>query len=300
MKKAFVAVLVALLFGIESFGQDPVQPIDTHTVNGWEVIDHAYTDSFYMGFSTEKVEGETSQAFGFKITKAQPDGYVIVEKELKETMPVPKLVAFFYFLNKANPSDIYTDIGICTYLINGDTVSSFSSIGMSSQLYPEWYPTSVGFYEGEKVNMVSKIRFRFFFYNGAKGFAEILLDSLVFAYPNPLGPTYPKIAVKIDGFEGDPTGVPREIIPGDFALYQNYPNPFNPETKIGFSVSKTLDVKLVIFDVLGREIETLINEEKFPGEYSVKFDGTNLPSGTYLCRLRVGENTRTIKMTLIK
>jgi len=81
----------------------------------------------------------------------------------------------------------------------------------------------------------------------------------------------------------------------DFELYQNYPNPFNPTTKIKFTLPVTLRevegslVTLKVYDVLGNEITTLVNEEKKPGTYEVEFDATRLPSGIYFYQLRIGD-----------
>jgi hypothetical protein len=95
------------------------------------------------------------------------------------------------------------------------------------------------------------------------------------------------------------------IFPTDFKLEQNYPNPFNPNTKIKFDISgevkrKTLDVKLMIYDILGKEIQTLVNEQLNPGTYEVTFDGSNLPSGVYFYKLTSGEFTATKKLILLK
>ncbi len=95
------------------------------------------------------------------------------------------------------------------------------------------------------------------------------------------------------------------IVPDKFEMYQNYPNPFNPVTKIKFDIpgavkGKTLEVKLIIFDILGKEIQTLVNEQLKPGSYEVTFDGINIPSGVYFYKLIAGEFTDTKRMLLIK
>jgi hypothetical protein len=103
------------------------------------------------------------------------------------------------------------------------------------------------------------------------------------------------------------SGIAEEgLIPNTFALYQNYPNPFNPMTNIKFDVpagtqnSGKESVLLKIYDVLGREIATLINEEMMPGTYEVKFDGTNYTSGIYFYSIIAGENSQVNKMILLK
>lgn len=92
--------------------------------------------------------------------------------------------------------------------------------------------------------------------------------------------------------------------PEEFILFQNFPNPFNPKTKIKFSIPKlekgaALSV-LKVYDVLGNEIATLVNEYKEGGNYQVEFDATHLPSGVYLYQLRTGEFIKTKKMILLR
>lgn len=78
-------------------------------------------------------------------------------------------------------------------------------------------------------------------------------------------------------------------IPNQFSLFQNYPNPFNPNTKFKVHISKLSDVKIVVFDALRREIETLVNEQLNPGTYEVEFDGSRYSSGIYFYKLVAGE-----------
>ncbi len=90
-----------------------------------------------------------------------------------------------------------------------------------------------------------------------------------------------------------------------YYLSQNYPNPFNPTTTIKYSIPSTgtrnaVSVQLKVFDILGREVTTLINEEKTPGNYEVKFDGTDIASGIYFYRLQAGSFSETKKFVLMK
>jgi hypothetical protein len=89
-------------------------------------------------------------------------------------------------------------------------------------------------------------------------------------------------------------------IPSKFVLYQNYPNPFNPSTIINYSIPKASFVTLKIYDVLGKEIATLVNEIKSAGNYSVSFNGSNLPSGVYFYRMQLGSFVSTKKLLLLK
>ncbi|HKK26374.1 MAG TPA: T9SS type A sorting domain-containing protein, partial [Gracilimonas sp.] len=89
-------------------------------------------------------------------------------------------------------------------------------------------------------------------------------------------------------------------IPTDFSLKQNYPNPFNPTTVINYSVPVMVEVNLTVYDMLGKRVTTLVNENKSPGRYSVTFDASSLSSGIYIYRLNVGSEVITKRMTLIK
>ncbi len=88
--------------------------------------------------------------------------------------------------------------------------------------------------------------------------------------------------------------------PVKFELSQNYPNPFNPVTKINFSIPKSGNVTLRVYDILGKEVATLVNEYRNAGNYSVDFNGTQLSSGIYTYRLESGLRTETKMMTLVK
>jgi hypothetical protein len=90
------------------------------------------------------------------------------------------------------------------------------------------------------------------------------------------------------------------IQPNGFILHQNYPNPFNPSTKIEFTIPKSSLVNLTVYNVLGEEIETLVNETKASGNYEVNFNSVNLPSGIYFYKLQAGSFAQTKKMILMK
>lgn len=97
------------------------------------------------------------------------------------------------------------------------------------------------------------------------------------------------------------------LVPSDIVLYQNYPNPFNPSTSIKFEIRKTEFIKLTVFDVLGNEVSTIINDIMPAGNYEVKFNEKNLPngkislsSGIYFYKLNAGGFSQTKKMILLK
>jgi hypothetical protein len=84
-----------------------------------------------------------------------------------------------------------------------------------------------------------------------------------------------------------------------FGLGQNYPNPFNPTTAISFQLSAVSEVKLAVYDLLGREVAVLVNERKEPGSYEVKFDGSHLPTGVYFYRLMAADPSTSSGQALV-
>ncbi len=98
------------------------------------------------------------------------------------------------------------------------------------------------------------------------------------------------------------TGVTSDqsLIPNSIKLHQNYPNPFNPSTVIEFGLNKANDTKLVVYDLLGRKVATLVNEHLAAGTHRVNFDASNLAAGTYIYTLQTGDNTISNKMILLK
>jgi hypothetical protein len=113
------------------------------------------------------------------------------------------------------------------------------------------------------------------------------------------------------------TGIPERLLntPSDFKLFQNYPNPFNPSTTIEYSIPKEVNsemlapaklreagsiVNLAIYDVLGREVATLVNQQQRPGNYEVKWDATGQASGVYFYKLTAGSYSETKKMLFLQ
>jgi len=119
------------------------------------------------------------------------------------------------------------------------------------------------------------------------------------------------ITIPISLFTGPPVSVDEdEINPIGFELIQNYPNPFNPNTIITYSVPVKTFINITVYNVIGKEIITLVDEEKPAGTYEVEFSGAgesasginiyNLPSGVYIYRLTAGSFTNSKKMILLK
>ncbi|MCL4279203.1 MAG: T9SS type A sorting domain-containing protein, partial [Ignavibacteriaceae bacterium] len=94
--------------------------------------------------------------------------------------------------------------------------------------------------------------------------------------------------------------VQEELQPSAYKIEQNYPNPFNPSTTISYFIPTSSFVILKVYDILGNEIRSLVNEEKTPGNYQLEFNAANLPTGIYFYRLQAGSFIETRKMVLMK
>ncbi|OGU77652.1 MAG: hypothetical protein A2W11_04165 [Ignavibacteria bacterium RBG_16_35_7] len=99
----------------------------------------------------------------------------------------------------------------------------------------------------------------------------------------------------VTGIAGEQSDVPDE-----YQLYQNYPNPFNPSTTIKYDLKEKSFVELKLYDILGREIDVLVNKEQSAGRYELEFDASNLASGIYFYRIQAGEYVSVKKMLLMK
>ena len=95
-------------------------------------------------------------------------------------------------------------------------------------------------------------------------------------------------------------GIEKDKLVTEFALNQNYPNPFNPTTIIKYDIPRTIFVEIRLYDLLGREVMKLVNEEKSPGRYQVELNGEGLSSGAYFYHLKAGEFSKIRKLVFIK
>jgi hypothetical protein len=158
---------------------------------------------------------------------------------------------------------------------------------------------------GEHSDTVMGRQLRTFSFNDYEpGWGENISDSfgVIFSYSD-IGETSELTGARINGVTYgtftdllDHTGIPENR----FVLSQNYPNPFNPSTSIPFRVPDVGWVNLSVFDLLGRQVATLVNEVKYPGEYTASWHPENLPSGAYFSRLRFGSRTKTKLMMYLR
>lgn len=123
----------------------------------------------------------------------------------------------------------------------------------------------------------------------------IVADSLNFLYAGTLSGLYKSVIPIISS-----VSIGGDIAPFQFILYQNYPNPFNPQTRIKYSVPRSDLVQIKLYDMMGGEIKTLINEHRQAGTYEVELEANDLPSGVYFYRMISGNNSETKKMILLR
>jgi hypothetical protein len=107
------------------------------------------------------------------------------------------------------------------------------------------------------------------------------------------------LVLSVNVTSGVGVGEPDEV-PESFALHQNYPNPFNPRTTISFDVAQPTEVRLKVFDILGREVATLVDGDLASGFHHVVFDASRLASGMYIYRIEMGDYRGFRTMVLIR
>jgi hypothetical protein len=117
----------------------------------------------------------------------------------------------------------------------------------------------------------------------------------IWALRQGFGNAYMRPLFNITSTEDEPL-----TLPNDYKLFQNYPNPFNPNTNIGFQIAGSGYITLKIYDVLGNEVETLVDDYKSAGKYEIELHAADLPTGVYFYRLTAGNFSETKKLLLMK
>ncbi|NOS84890.1 MAG: T9SS type A sorting domain-containing protein [Ignavibacteria bacterium] len=203
---------------------------------------------------------------------------------------------------------MYGGLNNCNYYFQESLVDSFATV---SGCYICSFPSCASIINNVTVfNIVTSL------FNVTNGFGHSysnrnyakyigLFKSTSFLFNVPVN-TYNLRGAKINNtVYGDTSGLTgislnEAEIPANYSLSQNYPNPFNPQTKIKFAVPKASFTKLVIYDLLGREVTTLVDEELKPGTYEADWDGSNFSSGVYFYKIISGDYVETKKMVLMK
>ena len=182
-------------------------------------------------------------------------------------------------------STIYTVVYTNLYLTDGLSEDAYGNIYVSS-----WSSNSVYRYDSTFSNPPEVISV------GHSGPADIFFNKLdnILAVPN-----FHSNSVDFIPISSSEVEIESDQILG-YKLYQNYPNPFNPGTTISYQIPELSYATLKVYDVLGNEILTLVNEEKPAGKYQIEFDAAEFASGFYFYQLIVGKFTATMKMLLLK
>jgi hypothetical protein len=191
-------------------------------------------------------------------------------------------VGFFSFI-----VDLQGSSGCVIYMFfpQGVVIEDYYKYGQTPvEPMPHWYPFTYDNQTGLIITSPNQIQL--FFVDGERGDDDITVNGFIV---EPGGPA---------GFVSDV--VDEGTIPLAFGLNQNYPNPFNPSTNIQYAIGSRQFVFLKVYDILGNEVATLVNEEKPAGVYEVEFNAATLSSGVYFYQLKAGEFIQTKKMILIK
>jgi len=280
--KRLLIVSFLLLFSSTIFGQK---------VNGWYSILQSNCVAKTNIVDTVGFEGGVSQSFSIEVKDSTQFAYAIWEKEVD---PIAKPNGFYwwFYLNYISKERNFAlhKLYVAGEDRNFKLAGTFQSPGVMSKL---WQPG--GAVNPTSYETINWIRIEVCPYpESFVSKIEWFLDYLTADYD--LEPLF----LVIDEFGDTITSVGQSETPEKFQLFQNYPNPFNPVTTVQFSISEKSNVNISVFDILGRKIEVLMNEEKYPGVYTVPFDGKDLPSGVYLYRLTADGYTKTKKMQLLK
>ena len=242
-------------------------------------IDTDFDGNVYVGGSV----GSINEFYERKINKYNPNGELIWSKEFKDTLGY----------NVGSMINIKTD---SNYVFVAGTYSYDDSSGGP---WTEYYVAKLNLnmdyiWTYQKIsneNMSNIVADMTIDISG-----NIIVTGRTKQYPNETMENYYTIKIK-----DIKTGLNESIIfPHSVELYQNYPNPFNPITTVEFALPEPQNIKLQIFDISGRLVETLINGYKEAGNWAVKWDGSRYSSGIYICKLQASNNFLSRKIVLMK
>lgn len=296
MEKIAFYIVAFLLVTSLSFGQ-----IQNGTVNGWYVADtlnvwEASSRIITSGGATQDTNGDNYQVFRLKVYDSGKPASVDFEKMIPK-METPRGFIWYRSIEIILPKPGT----MASYEFAVGDGDNFYHLPGAGNLWndPPGFLESSGYFQGVLPDSIDRMRLRIF--PGPLGDPVRILEfgfDFLRGIKNDEFGTY----FLIDSFE-DTTivGIEDESsLPSNFRLFQNYPNPFNPETKIRFELSSKNFIKLQVFDILGRELTTLVNEEKYPGGYEVIFNASNFSSGTYFFRLQTYRYSLVRKMVYLK
>jgi hypothetical protein len=261
MKKLFL-IIVLLLISVPTFGQGQYVITDYNGIDslGWQNANHK-TNFF---FRTQLTLGQSMIVYEttLKSKKILQDDKIL----FKCRVIGGSVHAFIELYNDLNPSI-------------GSNVETLMETGQSNPYLFQLPSGTIG---------VNRIRIQYGYFPFEYGARNVWMDSMYTTNGVTLINPY------------DLTDVTHIEIPISFAVSQNFPNPFNPATKIRVSLPASQVVRAVVYNQLGEEVAVIADGEFSAGEHEILFNGTNLPSGLYICRVNSGNQQQIIKMTLLK
>lgn len=293
MKTLEILIFLLLLIPLAAKGNG----IDTTSKNGWKPTGWSANLFSYKSLfiDSTKMEGNTCQAFDITGTE---NSWIEIEKTYSPPVPRNNRIScvFFRKLSSMAPNPSVTVADMYLYTSDGGNYSQVSYHQMSVGSLYHWQMI-VGALPAGSLNYISKakIKFRLYFFTTLPDTINIkVYVDWWYIENSPI--------IVVDSFEGIVNGISNQNtgIPKKYSLSQNYPNPFNPKTTIKFDISRPSYAKLIIYDVLGKEVSTLVDEKLNAGGYEIDFNASNLTSGTYFYRLIAGEFIETKKMLLLK
>ncbi len=291
-----------IMFNVTSFGQE-TNPLEffpsnvgdqwQYSVQGGGIVDEIiYKDS---------VDADGSKYLFYKISNAIGEPFIHYRLKFKldtqnRVYFRPQFPELYYKLD--------ADIGDTWWVINPDSTTHgekalVTNISNRIVLGRETTVKRIEYYKmGEGDTVINENSFYLTTREIAAGFGRIFEDK------DAVQPDFLIGCVIADDTFGVVTDIKEilspKVIPNDIELKQNYPNPFNPVTTISYQLPKKGQVSLKIYNSLGKEIKELVNNYQGEGSYSVKFDGSELPSGVYFYKITAGTYTDTKKLILMK
>ncbi len=306
---------------------NPITNLTTYRIDSFAVVQNyngrsaniVYRKDFLTSFNQPTPYNDTAY-YNFETTNGWEYLFARVDSA---QIPFPQIIGILYSLK--NWYSIYRfaqSVNSEYTLIQKDTTISFDTISAplrfkykAKRLSDQTVSTVNGTYTAKRFVTISGVYYRFLILEipilerpDTTWFAhDVWMVKKVTPSVNvdlnslgiPLSFSVPGNAYELENSTVGVQNISSEI-PVAFSLQQNYPNPFNPETNIKFSVPESAPVKLSIFDITGKDLQTLINQNLSPGTYQAQWNAANYPSGTYFCKLQSGSFSQTKRMTLLK
>ncbi len=264
-----------------------------------------------MGLNYERGVDQAFHSFGHRMESAMVEAYQEVQgRPWNDTAANPTPWDLFTRIQKDIPGGAH--VGNVHFPPNGTHDYDYGNTTLVTSYAENWFRYPYLFNETHQVNVTTWIYspadplaegqdhlgYMSWWYNHIPRYAggtDGVLNNwwmyfLDFDSAMALAKTIPPLAIRTNP----------NVIPGEFRLEQNYPNPFNPKTVVSSQLSVVSNVKLVVYDVLGREVAVLVNERRGPGRYQDSFDGSKLATGVYIYRMTAGSFVQSRKMLLLK